>query len=222
MNAPIKNESLKKLFSLTTAEISDALDACGIEGCLLNLKSVSTNSKIVGPVYTIQFLPYEQRPNSFQNAANYIDAVPKGSILLIDNQFRNDCTTWGEILTRVAIKKGIQGTVVCGAIRDVSYVRETNFPLFSSAVYMRSGKNRVYKAGEQVPLNINGITIHPGDILVGDDNGCVVIPREKVDEVLIKASNVVETEKKIIVAIEQGMSLQEARKKFHYEKPWDR
>ena len=177
----------KELYDYNTAEISDVLDSCDVEGGLLGISSLFPGMKVVGPAFTVKYLPYDEKPEEFVGAGNYIDSVPPGSVILVDNQGREDCTTWGDILTQVALMKDIAGTVVNGAVRDVETIRELQYPVFSRSVYMRSGKNRVYKSVQQCNLFINDIYILPGDIIMGDDNGVVIVPQKLVTTVIEKA-----------------------------------
>lgn len=213
-------ERIKRLGALSSTEISDALDACRIEGALLAIKPLSSGMKLIGPAYTIAYKPYEKPPATFQGAANYIEAVPTGSVIVIDNQGHVDCTVWGHILTYAAYKKGIAGTVVHGAVRDVAAIHSLPYPLYASGYCMRSGKNRVQKIAEKCPLTINGIVVCQGDMMFGDDNGVLVIPAHLVDDIIIKAENIRRTEENILLAIKNGVSLEQARLDFHYSEPW--
>lgn len=211
---------IEQLMQFDSAEISDALDACGIEGALLGIQSISYGKKIIGPAFTVQYLPYEEKQTEYKNAGNYIDEVPPHSVIIIDNNGRKDCTTWGDILTHVALKKSVAGTVIFGAARDVQKIRETNYPLYTSAIYMRSGKNRVYKSAQQCVLSINNVRVCPGDIIFGDDNGVLVIPIDTLEEVIAKATNIKITEEAIVASIQSGMTLENARKIHRYDQPW--
>ncbi|HAU0828051.1 TPA: isocitrate/isopropylmalate family dehydrogenase [Legionella pneumophila] len=211
---------LQQLMHCNSAEISDALDSCGIEGGLLNIKPLSQGMKMVGPAYTIQYLPREKKEAVFHNAANYIDKVPKHSVIVIDNNGQTDCTVWGDLLTHTALRNNIMGTVVHGAVRDVESIRSTNYPVFCTGIYMCSGKNRVYKANEQCPLFINGVTINPGDIVFADDNGVLVIPNVLLHEVVNKAIAIRLTEERIKAAVASGSTLEQAREDYYYEQPW--
>ncbi|KGP62795.1 dimethylmenaquinone methyltransferase [Legionella norrlandica] len=213
-------EVIQQLKNFNSAEISDALDACGIEGALLNIKPLTRGMKIAGPAYTIQYLPREKKEAVFQNAANYIDKVPEHSVILIDSNGQNDCTVWGDILTQTAMRNHIEGTVVHGAVRDIESIQATNYPIFCTGVYMRSGKNRVYKANEQCPLSINGVTINPDDIIFADDNGVLVIPKYSILEVWSKVQTIKLTEDRIKAAINSGSTLEQARKDYRYDQPW--
>jgi len=215
------DNDLKRLSSVSTSEISDALDASGIEGALNGIKSINPGRKLIGPAYTLKYAPYHASTNkTFVGAANYIDHIQSNSVIVIDNEGREDCTVWGDILTETALHKKISGTVVNGAVRDVAGIRQTPYPVFAKHIFMRSGKNRVYKCQEQEPLSIQNITIFPGDIIFADDNGVLVIPQGILHEVIEKAVNIKKTEQNIISAVKAGYTLEQARKDYGYDKPW--
>ncbi|MDR3504502.1 MAG: isocitrate/isopropylmalate family dehydrogenase [Legionella sp.] len=211
---------LERLFTFNTTEISDALDACQVEGALLHIKALAPGMKMAGPAYTVRYAANEQKNTEFKNAANYIDSVPEHSVIVIDNNGHIDCTAWGAILTKMALHMNIAGTVVNGAVRDVDFIREANYPLFCAGTYMRSGKNRIHKVAEQCPLVINEVTINPGDIIFADDNGVLVIPKQLMAEVIEKAEKVKFTELNIAQAIQEGSSLEQARIDYRYDQPW--
>jgi regulator of RNase E activity RraA len=210
----------QRLKSFNSSELSDALDAMHIEGALSDIKQLALGHQLIGPAYTILYEPYKTKPKTFKSAGNYIDNVPKGSVLFIDNGGREDCTVWGNILTHTAQQRAISGTIIFGSCRDVAAIRALNYPVFTKGITMRSGKNRVYKACEQIELTIGQVTIKPGDIVFADDCGVVVIPIEHCDTVITYASNIKQTEQLIIDAVHQGMSLQQARETYHYDRPW--
>ncbi len=213
-------KQLGQLQEFTSSELSDALDASGIEGALLDIKPLSPGLKLIGPAHTIQYSPNNQKEDGFKNAANYIDAIPKNSVVFIDNEGRNECSAWGGILTQVALQKEIAGTVVYGAVRDVAFIRGARYPVFCTGVSMRSGKNRIHKVSEQKPLLINTVTINPGDIIFGDDNGVLVIPLRLLDDIIEKAGRIKLTEQNILAAIAAGSSLEQARIDYRYDQPW--
>ncbi|KTD15872.1 isocitrate/isopropylmalate family dehydrogenase [Legionella israelensis] len=213
-------EKWRQLLAFSSTEISDALDSCGVEGALSGIKPLTGNTKLVGPAYTIKYAPYKKNTQTFKGAANYIDEVPAHSVIVIDNEGREDCTVWGDILTQTALQRGISGTVVHGAIRDVELIRQYRYPVYCKNYTMRSGKNRVHKSAAQVPVVINNVKIHPGDIIFADDNGVLVIPVQLIDEIIDKAKNIQQTEQKIVEAVKAGSSLKQARKEYGYDKPW--
>lgn len=213
-------KQLQQLEAFNTTEISDALDACGVEGALLNIKAIAPGMKLIGPAYTVKYDYNTEKSTTFKNAANYIDTVPANSVLVIDNEGHIDCTAWGAILTKMALHKDIAGTVVNGAVRDVEFIRQVNYPLFCVGTYMRSGKNRIHKIAEQCTLSINKVTIHPNDIIFADENGVLVIPKDLIPEVINKAKNIKLTEENIAQAIKEGSTLEQARSDYRYDQPW--
>jgi regulator of RNase E activity RraA len=211
-----------RLIKLSTTELSDALDALGVEGALLNIKPLKPGYKLIGPAYTVRYKAYDARPKDFKPAGNYIDKVPKGAVVVIDNQGRADCTVWGGLLTQFASINSIAGTIIYGMARDVALICDSNYPVFSCGAYMRSGKNRVFMAEEQTKITIQDVTIHPGDMMVGDDNGVLVIPVGLIDEVLCKAEVVHQTEQLIACGIEGGVKLETLRRVHGYHQPWEK
>lgn len=214
------NEIVKSLHKFDSAEISDALDSIGVEGALLGINPICPSRKAIGPAFTVQYVTVKESVTSYQNAGNYIDEVPKTSIIIIDNAGRTDCTTWGDILTQVSLQKSIAGTVIYGAARDISSIKKLGYPLYASAICMRSGKNRVKKIQQNGEITIQGVTIKPNDIIFCDENGVIVIPYEYTEDIITRADNIKLTEEKIVLAVKNGMSLKEARRKFRYDQPW--
>jgi len=211
---------MERYARLDTASVSDALDSLGVGGGLIGIRARVPGAKCVGTAFTVRYGAAKSENGSFKNAGNYIDDVPPGSVVVIDNDRRADCTTWGNILTEFSLKKGIAGTVVHGAVRDVAEIKALNFPLYSSSVFMQSGKNRVKKRDQQCELNISGTIVRPGDVIFADDNGCLVIPHGIALEVLERAENIEKTERKILEAVASGASLAESRNRFGYDRPW--
>lgn len=214
------NNLLKELLNFDSAAISDALDSCKVESALSGIRPIVFGKKLIGPAFTVKYTPYETKPIDFKGAGDYIDDVPEHSVIVIDNNGREDCTTWGSVLTQVALIKNIAGTVVHGSIRDVEFIRNNEYALFSRAIYMRSGKNRVYKSEQQKTIVIGDVIINPGDIIFGDDNGVLSIPKNLLEDIIYKVKNIFKTEENIINAVKSGASLKEARIKHHYHAPW--
>ncbi|WP_105167297.1 RraA family protein [Pseudoalteromonas sp. T1lg23B] len=210
-----------RLKKLDTPAVSDAMDSLGVNRALHGIECRTQGVKVAGPVFTVQYERFDKSPETFQNAGNYIDQVPAGAIVLINNYGDTSCTNWGDILTRKAMSSGIEGTVVNGSARDLAVVRELGYPLFSKGIYMVSGKNRVRVSATNVPVEINSVVVEPSDWLFADDNGVVVIAADNLLQVLERAENVEKTEERIVAAIESGASLDEARSQYGYSKPWE-
>ncbi|MBE8905463.1 RraA family protein [Enterobacter asburiae] len=210
-----------RLLALDTAAISDALDSLYIAGGLAGIKLQAGGGKLAGPAWTVKYEACVAEKNQFMNAGNYIDQVPAGAVIVVDNGGRTDCTSWGNILTTKAVLKGIAGSVIYGSARDIADIRQMNYPLFASNIYMVSGKNRARVSAVQCALQIEGVTVCPGDWIFGDENGVLAIPAEQLEEVIRRAENVEKTEREIINAVREGTSLDEARQTLGYHVPWE-
>jgi regulator of RNase E activity RraA len=147
---------------------------------------------------------------------DYIDDLDKGTVVVIDNAGREDATVWGDILTYLADRKALGGTVIDGACRDTQLCRDIGYPVFSRSYSMRTGKDRVQVASRQVPVTIGGAVVAPGDLLRGDSDGVVVIPKDRETEVLDAAEHIDAAEKQIRDQLKKGSRLDAARKNQGY------
>lgn len=197
----------------STSTISDALDRLGFGGGCKGIRPVIPEVKMAGTAYTIRYVPVGATKGT---VGDYIDDVPAGDVVVLDNNGRADCTVWGDILTVTAKIKGIAGTVIDGVCRDMPTILEEKYPVFSRGAFMMTGKDRVMVEATQVAVSIGGVQVRPGDILVGDDSGVVVVPQEMAEQVLELAKTVSEAERQIVEAVRGGLSLAEARAKFGY------
>jgi regulator of RNase E activity RraA len=139
-------------------------------------------------------------------------------VLVLDNGGRTDCTVWGGILTTLAHEKKVAGTAIYGVCRDVERACALGYPIYSCGRFMRTGKDRVEVADIQSVVSLGDVQVRPGDIVLGDDDGVVVIPFERVEEVADIASEIAAAESRIIQAAQGGVSLSEARAQFGYHK----
>src|SRR5581483_7089813 len=129
---------------------------------------------------------------------------------------RRDCTVWGDILTAVAHAKGVAGTVIYGVCRDVYRALDARYPIYSCGRFMRTGKDRVEVSGIEVPVTLGDMRVRPGDLIVGDDDGVLVIQREHEEKVLEMAIEIAELEDHIVEEALSGTPLREARIKYGY------
>jgi len=206
-------ETVRGFASFSTSTISDALDKFGIGGGCKGITPAIPKVKMVGIAYTVRYIPVGAVKGT---VGDYIDDVLPGDVVVLDNNSRTDCTVWGDILTVTAKMKGISGTVIDGVCRDVPTILEEKYPIFSRGRFMMTGKERVMVEATQVIVSIGEVQVKPGDILVGDDSGVVVVPQEMAEKVLEAARTIDEAEKCIVQAVREGFSLTEARAKFGY------
>jgi regulator of RNase E activity RraA len=204
---------VERASKLDTTSLSDALDRLGIAGQCLNIKPLDHRFRLTGRAYTILYGPAGSPPGT---VGDYIDDVPAGAAVVLDNGGRENATVWGDILTWVAHRRGVAGTVIDGACRDTHLARELGYPMFSRSYSMRTGKDRVQVEAVNGPVNIGDARVDSGDILRGDADGVVVIPRAHESAVLAAAEEIDHVEQRIRAAINDGQTLAEARKALGY------
>jgi regulator of RNase E activity RraA len=197
-----------------TGPVSDAMDLLGLNGGLPGLRRVSGTGPVAGPAFTLRFEPVES--GQAAPAAEFIDDVPAGSVVVIANSGRSYCTVWGDILAGVAMTRGLAGTVIDGCCRDVDDIRELNYPLWSLDSFMKSGKNRVRLASVQEPVQVCGTFVRPGDLMCGDGSGVLVVPADRCLEVAAEVTRVLDMERLVRADLGRGVSLREARSQRGY------
>jgi regulator of RNase E activity RraA len=198
---------------LDTTSISDALDRLGIAGQCLNIKPLDHAFRLTGRAFTILYGPAGSPAGT---VGDYIDDVPPGSVVVLDNGGRENATVWGDILTWVAHRRGVAGTVIDGACRDTYLCRELGYPIYSRSYSMRTGKDRVQVEAMNATVNIGDARVSPGDLLRGDADGVLVLPREHEEAILNAAEEIDRVEQQIRALIDQGKTLTEARRQLGY------
>ncbi|MFB9930382.1 RraA family protein [Amycolatopsis halotolerans] len=204
---------LDRFAGLGTATVSDALDKLKRPGSLLGLAPLADGQRMIGRAFTVRYVSAQVPAGT---VGDFIDQVEPGQVIVLDNDGRLDCTVWGDILTAVAHQRGISGTVIEGVCRDTHRALSIGYPIYSRGRFMRTGKDRVEVAEERGPVTIGGVTIRHGDILLGDSDGAVAIPRDCEDDVLEVAEMIQTREEAILAAALGGATIAEARAKYGY------
>lgn len=203
-------ERLKKL---DVASISDAMDKIGVPCGLLGIHAVVPGRHICGPAFTVHYVPCGPVKG---NVGDFLDDVKPGEVVVIDNGGRLYCTVWGDIMTFVAAKNGVEGTVIDGVCRDIPGIRENDYPIFTKSTYMVTGKDRVTVDYVNQPVAVSGVQVCPGDYIVGDDTGVVCVPASLAERVAEIAEGIEKTEQAIIAEVKNGSTLKAARAKLGY------
>ncbi|MBZ3906368.1 RraA family protein [Streptomyces griseiscabiei] len=203
-----------RLSALPTAAISDALDRIGIEGALRGITPLADDFRAVGPAFTVRYAPVDEAGPG--TVGDFLDDVPPGAVVVIDNSGRTDVTVWGGIMTEVAAHSGIAGTVIDGVCRDVSASLTQNYPLFSRGRFMRTGKDRVRLVAVGDPVTVCGIEVRPGALVCADADGVVVVPAAEAERIVESAERIERVEADIVAAARAGRTLREARVEFGY------
>ncbi|MGW3570307.1 RraA family protein [Streptomyces sp. NPDC000941] len=210
------SDLVERLRALPTAAISDALDRIGIEGALHGLSPLATGFRVVGPAFTVRYASVDDTVGG--TVGDFLDDVPPGAVVVIDNDGRTDVTVWGGIMTEVAAHRGIAGTVINGVCRDVSALLTQNYPLFSRGRFMRTGKDRVRLVAVGEPVTVSGVEIRPSTLICADADGVIAVPAAEAERVTETAERIERVEADIVAAARTGSTLRAAREKFGYHK----
>ncbi|MDA8228322.1 MAG: RraA family protein [Desulfitobacterium hafniense] len=213
----LSKEYRERLEKLSTTNISDALDKLDIRGTALGIRPLWGAPKIIGTAVTIKMTAAGQTKSQYHLGSAAIDSASEGDIILVDNGGRTDVSVWGGILATGAKKKGIVGVIADGACRDADEYLAMNYPVFARAAVPLTARGRVIQESYNTMIQIGGVQVRPGDVVMADANGVVVIPVEKLDEVLADAELVLEKELQMMADIENGLSMMEVDQKYRYE-----
>jgi 4-hydroxy-4-methyl-2-oxoglutarate aldolase len=197
---------------LDTATLSDALDKLGIRGQCLGIKPLLHSFRLTGRAFTLLYGPAADGGT----VGDFIDDVPPGSVIVIDNHGREDATVWGDILTMCAHRRGIAGTVIDGACRDTHLAIDLTYPIFSRSYSMRTGKDRVQLEAINTLIEVGHSRVEPGNIMRGDSDGVIAIPAAHEEAVLDLAEAIQAAEERIRESVTGGLRLDEARRQQGY------
>jgi regulator of RNase E activity RraA len=187
------NDIIEGFRTVAIASVADALDKiCGKRGYMDHtIKPRINDKRVVGPAATVleaatdEFLPP-------QHALDLIDEAPEGSVIVISIMGGEpDVAVWGGLMTAGAFANGHAGAILDGGVRDIPEIRrDYDFPVFSRSVSPGTTLGRYKTVASQVPVEVGGIVVRPGDLIVADIDGVVVVPKDKAAEVLAMAQEI--------------------------------
>lgn len=195
---PPPKELIEPFWEIGTATISSALrEVCGIRRAfMVGPVAVTPGLKAVGTAFTLQFLPkrediaadeqtseIQSEVTSALNAA--VIAVQSGEILVVDARGNMQTGCLGDMMMTGIHAKGVKGLVVDGCVRDTPHAKQLGLPLFIRGATPHNASHfEMYPWAYNVPIGCGGVLVMPGDILVGDDDGVVVVPPKVADQVI--------------------------------------
>jgi 4-hydroxy-4-methyl-2-oxoglutarate aldolase len=207
---------VKGFREVATASVADAVDKlAGKRGYMDHpIKPRINDKRVVGPAVTVQegptteFLPP-------QHALDLIDAAAAGSVMVIGIKGEADVAIWGGLMTAGAYARGFEGAVLDGGVRDITEIRrDYDFPVFSRSASPGTTLGRFKTLGANIPVMCGGIEVNPGDIIVADIDGVVVVPQALAAEVLKMAQEIDKRELEQAKLIVQARSLKEGLAKY--------
>lgn len=214
------DENYRKRFEkLSSTNLSDAMDALGFRGFTFGIRPMQEKwRKVVGPAVTMRMTAAGQTPQKTHLGMNAIAAAQAGDVIVIDNAGRMDSSCWGGILANSAKQKGVVATLIDGCVRDLDDCIDVDYPVYARGTVVCTARGRVIEAGTNELINFGGVQVRPGDIILGDSSGVVVVPQEKINEVLQKAEQLWQKEEDMVAEIKSGADILEVDAKFNYNK----
>ena len=205
---------------LSTPNVSDALDRLGLLGATHGILPLwPTCRKMAGPAATMKLVAVgETEESPVLGSLRAVAAAPAGSVLVIDHAGRTDVNSFGGVVGFTAFHRGLAGCVVHGVVRDVDDYRAYDFPVYARGVTQLSIRNRCAFGGYGVEVDLGGARARPGDFIMADEHGVIVVPREHAEPVLRIALECKVTEERIVEAIRGGADPVEAHQRAQYER----
>lgn len=207
-----------RLDALATSNLSDALDRLGIARCAVQgIVPRWGRTKVVGRAVTIRMTAAGAVPAVAHLGVDAIASSERGDVIVVDNRGDLHHNCWGEILSLAAQLKGVSGVVVDGSVRDVDTCETFGFAVHARGTVPSTARGRIVQEAWNVPVRLGDAPVRPGDVIVADVNGVVVIPIERLADVVQAAEEIMAKENAMLDALRAGESILEVDRRFNYE-----
>jgi regulator of RNase E activity RraA len=216
---PISNREIADRYEgVSTAMVNDVLREMGLLYQTLpnNILPLRENMKVAGTAFTVKGSKNLDLTNEMIQRAEMLESIPTDSVCVWDTSGDDESAQWGEIMTLASKKRGCRGAIVDGGVRDTNKVLEEDFPVFCKFRSSNGMLGRFRMIGYQLPVMIGNVHIYPGDIIFGDIDGCIVVPRDMAYEVLLRAEQIRDNEIEIKKMVESGLKPTEVVKNGGY------
>ena len=211
------DQLVDRLAALDTCAVSDALDHLGLRGATAGLRPLWACPKIAGRAVTVKVIPAGAAKPGAHLATTAIEAAEEGNVIVVDNAGRTDVSSWGDILSNASRTKRLAGVVIDGACRDIDGSREAGFPVYGRTVVPITARSRVVQESFNSVVQIAGVQVRPGDLVIADGSGVVFVPGDRAEEVLAAAERLAAKEVAMIAAVRAGRSVVEVMKDTAFE-----
>jgi regulator of RNase E activity RraA len=228
---PLDDHSKRALQALTTATITSVLLKKGLRNVwIAGTRSIHEEpARVVGPAFTLRFIPEREdlaTPESLGSARSTrgaIEDMPEGCVAVVDSCNITDAGAFGDILCARMVKRKVAGLVTDGAMRDIEGVRRSGLPVWCSAVAAPPSYARLTFVGWQQPIGCGGVAVLPGDVVVADQDGAVIVPEPLVPAVIEAGGEAEAIEQWIYEQVQNGAKLPglyppDAEARARYEK----
>lgn len=177
--------------------VADVLDKRGHRNQVVSgaIQGLTLDARVAGPAYTCKGAPAtELEPDDWDLRKQFLDSVRPGTVVVVDSSGHTASAHWGELMSTAARGRGATGVVIDGATRDVAQMLAMGFPAFVRYRSPASSIRRWRISGFDHPVTIGGVLVRPGDFVVGDADGVVIVPVELAVEVLEEVESLAVTE----------------------------
>lgn len=216
---PVSDEEVCLRYEcLYTGAINDVLrEFCLVDQALPpEIHPLRDEMKVCGTAYTIRSSKDPLITGEMDTRADMLDGMPRGCICVWDTGGEMEAAHWGEIMTAASVQRGARGAVIDGGLRDTMQVLKQNFPVFYIYRTSNGTLSRCRITAYNVPVKIGKVLIYPGDIIFGDIDGIVVVPRDVAYDVLVRAEEIYLNESEIRSWVDSGMSAKDVVKRGGY------
>lgn len=206
---PIPAHDLCKRFeALSTPIVNDALREMErlYQTLPHTIMPLREEMRVAGEAFTIKGSKSLIIKDEMKERAAMLESIPTGSVVIWDTGQDDESAQWGEVMTMAARKRGCHGAVIDGGVRDTHRVLEQAFPIFVKYRSSNGMLGRFRITGWQVPIKIGDVFIRPGDIVFGDIDGVIVVPRDLAYDALLRGEEIAGAESEIKRWIEEGLS----------------
>jgi len=201
---------------LSTAVVLDALDEIGLKRqAILNAPPRTTNAVLAGRAKTLLWVDFAyDDPDTYALELQAVDSIRPHDLVVCATASSARAGIWGELLTTAAMQRGAAGLLTDGAVRDLARMEAMGFPVFARHLSPYDSMNRQKVVAFDIAVEIDGVRVAPGDIVIADRDGAAIVPQEVAAKALAAALAKVRAENKFRDAVKAGMSLTEAYAKF--------
>lgn len=216
---PIPDKELCERYEqVFVAAVNDVLREHGLLHQVLptGIMPLKDEMKVCGIAFTVKGSKNLTLESEMEQRAKMLEEIGDGSVVVWDTSGDDESAQWGEVMTMAAKRRGCRGAIVDGGVRDTNKVLEQNFPVFCKYRTSNGMLGRFRMIGWQMPVMIGGVFIYPGDVVFGDIDGVIVIPRDLAYDVLLRAEYIKENEKEIKRMVLEGLTPSEVVKKGGY------
>ena len=194
------------LDALCSGMFSDELDKMGYRNQVISGLKLNNNSKMYGTVKTVKIEEIETGNENIRMGLGYLGALGKGDVLCV--QGSKEFAYFGELMTRLSIRQQIEGVVIDGYTRDSYFTKNVDLPIFAQGYSPKDIKGRGRVVATDVPVELSGRTVMPGDYIFGDSDGVVIIPKHAHEELYNRIRDVLQNERNIIEDIRSGKTVE--------------